>query len=72
MTKEEHYKKAKELIEKQPEKGKSYIRGSLTVKPTGPLSDKLRELLHGNVEASQKKTARKKKRTGTKTKSRRS
>ena len=47
MTKDEHYNKAKELMQKNPDKGKSYIRGSLTVKSTGPLSDKLRDLLHG-------------------------
>lgn len=47
MTKEEHYKKAQKLMKGQPDKGRSYIRGSLTVKSSGPLSNRLRELLHG-------------------------
>jgi len=63
MTKNEHFEKAKELIEKNFDKGKSYIRGSLSVKDDGPLSEKLKGLLNGNIKKTKKKATRKKKRT---------
>lgn len=72
MTKDEHYTKAKELIEKQPDKGRSYIRGSLAVKKDGELSEKLRALLNGKGHGKKAKTKepRKKESTGAKTKGR--
>ena len=70
MTKDEIYKKAVEMIKKQPDKGRSYIRGCLTVKSDGELSNKLRDLLNVSIKKSKAEEKREEKSTGTKAKSR--
>lgn len=39
-------------MQKRPDQGRAYIRGSLTVKGDGPLSDKLRALLHEQTKTT--------------------